>query len=455
LKTSRPRALGAAAVILAVAVPAIAGAQGVRDTRIVSPPAGGAPADGGSDNVTFSQDARRVEMMAYDSGATNLVGGDTNGVRDIFLFRRGAAEGDLNGSLERVSVSSSGAQGNGDSTNPAIDGDQRRRPHCVVFESRATNLDRADRSPDSDIYLRDTRRRRTTLVSPRLTDARNPVVDGECELVTFEARGRIYVRDLVNRKTARLAGGTNPDQQTNGKGVAYERGGQIRHQQFFVKFRSKKKGGPVVVKKGRELLVSAAGSGAPGNGVSSNPSADDNGFYVAFESTATNLCTGVCTGVSEDRNGAVSDVFRRTIDPRRAPTSDRMQMVSYSHAVDAQGDGPSNNPAMTGAGENIVFDSEAANLRESTGIQLADPNGAIRDIYYWNFPRGRKTGNVSRESRSSAERATGQAYNGGSIKPAASNRANYVGFLSVQAGDHGEANGPLIPDAFIRFLGGE
>jgi hypothetical protein len=111
---------------------------------------------------------------------------------------------------------------------------------------------------------------------------------------------------------------------------------------------------------------------------------------------------------------------------------------------------------MTGAGENVVFDSEASNLRESAGIQVADANGAIRDIYYWNFPRERPCGNVSRESRNEdpRESGTGQPYNGPSVKPAASSRANFTGFTSSQSGDSGETNGPGIPDVFVRFQGG-
>jgi hypothetical protein len=144
-----------------------------------------------------------------------------------------------------------------------------------------------------------------------------------------------------------------------------------------------------------------------------------------------------------------------------------MQMVSYSQGcsassphsrnVDAQGNGESNNPSMTGAGENVVFDSQADNLRESAGISKADPNGrAVRDIYYWNFARGRKCGNVSRESRNEDRResGTGQPYNDNSQNPSASNRANFIGFTSEQTGDSGEANGRVIPDVFTRYLGG-
>jgi len=466
--TRRAAVLACAALAGLAAVAAHGQVNGDRQTMILSAAPGGGAADGDSDNIAFSQDNREIKYIAFDSSATNLVRGDTNGKRDVFVLVR-SKRGDhasLAGRIIRVSVGPRGRQANGDSRLPSIDGQTGENPHCIVFESRATNLARGDRSPDWDIYLYDTRKKRTILVSPGIKDARTGVVDGECELVTFESRGRIYVRALHLRKTYRIARGTNPDQATNGKGVAYERNGQIYYQAYFEKFRSKKKGGPYIKKNGRERLVSANARGRRGNGVSKNPTVDDNGWYVAFESTATNLCEGGrgCPGLGTvDRNGPISDIFRRNLNPRRAPTKEHMAMASYSQGctaknpgaktVDEQGNGPSNNPAMTGAGENIVFDSEATNLRQSPSIRVADGNGPVRDVFYWNFPRKRKCGNVSRESRGEGARGTEDTLNGDAVRPAASNRANFIGFTSTLSGQVGELNGPAIPDVFVRYLG--
>lgn len=446
--TRRNRQATALVAGLALLAAASAGAKvsGKRETRIVSPPAGRASADGASDNPTFSQDQRIVRLMAFDSRAANLLPGDANGRRDVFLLRRTPRLGALDGSLSIVSVSTSGVQANGDSSNPSLDGDYRRAPRCVAFESTATNLAPADTEPDSDVFVRDLERRRTELVSVGERDARNGVVDGECDFVTFEAAGKVLVRDLEGGRTTRIATGTNPDQQTDGQGAAYERGAQIHYQAYAKLFN---RGNPIVKKVGREVLVSAGRRGR-GNGVSRNPVLDDQGWYAAFESTATNLCAGLCKGVSKDRNGAQSDVFRRTLS-RRAPTRDRMQMVSFSFGVRAQGNGPSSNPAMSGAGEFVVFDSEATNLRPSRAIRKADPNGRVRDIYLWNFPRGRKFGNVSRESRPGPK----GEFNGASVTPATSSRGNYIAFVSAQTGAAGERNGPEIVDMFMRFLGGK
>lgn len=461
-------------LVLAVVVAAGAVSAGAlyaaagRITHIASPVGGTPSADGASENSVWSQDGRDPRLFAYDSTASNLTEGDTNGTRDVFLLKRDPGEGNLGGELVRASVNSKGEGGNGPSLKPSLDGQgDKIRPHCVAFESTATNLDPKDTTGDSDIFLRELKKNKTTLVSKgNFNDAHNAKVDGECTMVVFENAGKIWGRDLrpkIKEKKGKvgqvlfIAQGTNPDIETDGKGVAYERNNQVYYQAFRFEFRRG------FVKLGKQKLVSSTPGGGPGDGTSSNPDMDDLGRYVAFESTATNLC-GDCTGVAGDRNGAVSDVFRRTIS-KEAPTKDRMQMVSYSQgcsasdpgakAVDQQGNGPSHNPVMTGAGENVIFDSESDNLKESTGILLGDPNGHVRDIFYWNFPRGRKCGNVSRESRSDAERATGQPLNGNSYNPALSQRANYIGYTSELTGEFEESNGAAIPDVFERFLGGE
>jgi hypothetical protein len=451
----------------AIAAASIYAAAG-RITHIASPIGGTPSADGPSDNAVWSQDGRDPRLFAFDSAASNLTSADTNGARDVFVLKRTPGEGNLGGTLVRASVNSAGVGGNGPSLKPSLDGQgDKVRPHCVAFESSATNLDPKDKTGDSDVYLRDVKTNKTTLVSSGdFKDAHNAKVDGECTMVVFENAGKIWGRDLrpkIKEKKGKagqilfIAQGTNPDIETDGKGVAYERSNQVYYQGFRFEFRRG------FVKLGKQKLVSSTPGGGPGNGISKNPDMDDLGRYVAFESTSSNLC-GDCTGVNGDRNGSESDVFRRTIS-REAPTSDRMQMVSYSQGcsssapssktVDQQGNGASHNPVMTGAGENIVFDSEADNLKESPAIRQGDPNGHVRDIFYWNFPRGRKCGNVSRESRSSGERAAGQALDGDSYNPAESQRANYIAFTSELTREFEESNGATIPDIFERFLGGQ
>ena len=65
---------------------------------------------------SFGADGRYV---AFPSSASNLVSGDTNGTWDIFVHDR------QTGQTYRVSVSSWGGQGNGDSYSPSISADGR------------------------------------------------------------------------------------------------------------------------------------------------------------------------------------------------------------------------------------------------------------------------------------------------------------------------------------------
>src|SRR4051794_1031677 len=472
----RPRQLVLVAALCALLVPAIAQAivVGKRQTTILSPPedSGLPPANGDSDNVAFSQDNRSVRMAAFDTTASNMVNGDNNGKRDVVIFKRSPGEGNLGGTLAIASLNSKGEQANDDSQRPRLDGSSSHEPHCVVFGSVATNLDPRDKSPDSDVFLRDLKKNKTALVSVKGSGA-HADIDNECEVVTFAGQNKIWLYDVKTKKQFQIARGIDPDMQNNGKGLAYERGGQVFYQAFqkvnrIINKRTGKRGF-IWIKVGREVLVSRNKAGQTGNAASANPTMDDNGYYVAFESAASNLCASDCVGVDEDTNGA-TDVFRRTL-PRRAgggksaPTKDFMEMVSYSCgaakagdpcSVNAQGNGPSFNAFMTGAGENIVFQSEATNLRESTSIAAADPNGPVPDIYYWNFPRERLAGNVSRESRTNEDRnqGTGQPFDGPNSKPSASNRANYIAWTSTGGKSVGDRNGTGVADIFARFLGG-
>jgi hypothetical protein len=412
------------------AVVAQAEVHGTRATAVISRNANG-PSTGGA----FSQDGRRVEYFAFSSVASNLVRRDTNGRSDIFVLHRNG----LSGSLSRVSVANGGGEANGDSANPSVDGDTAHSPHCVAFQSSATNLDPRDPSADWDIYLHDMRSGHTRLLSADApADAVSPTIDGACKIVVYESAGTIYARSLSSGHSTAIAGGTQPDQQTNGKGVAYVRDGQVWYQAF-------QRVHGQIAKRGPERIVSAAGAG-PGNGASSHPSVSDNGNYVAFESTATNLCAGACAGVSGDANGATSDVFRRTMSSG-APTHDLMEMVSYSHGSGAQGNGPSNNPVISGAGQFVVFDSASTDLRPTRdGV---DPNGPTRDIFLWNFKPSRGYANVSRESRPGVQ----GAFSTPSTQPSMSSHGNYISFVSTASGQiSGARRGE--PNVLMRFLGG-
>ena len=83
-------------------------------TERVSIASDGTQANGNIENFSISADGRYV---AFNSNASVLVPGDTNGFYDVFVRDR------QSGTLERVSVNSSGDPGNGYSGPPAISAD--------------------------------------------------------------------------------------------------------------------------------------------------------------------------------------------------------------------------------------------------------------------------------------------------------------------------------------------
>src|SRR5919107_2749968 len=110
------------------------------------------PAGQGSFEPSISANGRHV---AFSSSASDLVEGDTNGKTDIFVRDRDTdADNILDEpgavSTKRVSVSSSGTESNGFSSDASISSDGR----FVVFVSEAQNLVEGDIGY-RDVFVRD------------------------------------------------------------------------------------------------------------------------------------------------------------------------------------------------------------------------------------------------------------------------------------------------------------
>jgi hypothetical protein len=176
---------------------------------------------------------------------------------------------------------------------------------------------------------------------------------------------------------------------------------------IFRKFEHTGKGKGVQTLQGVIGLVSATSAGKAGNGASTHPTVTDDGRYVAFQTDASNLLPG-------DTNG-VTDIARADMRTGR-PSQDWVSKTKFGI-----GNGASANPVISDAGEFILFDSEASNLRPSESVK-PDPNG-VKDVFLWNAP----TRNVSLESRN----ADNGYLNSPSQHPATSSRGNYVPFESA------------------------
>jgi Tol biopolymer transport system component len=155
-------------------------------------------------SAAISADGRYV---AFYSDATNLVEGDTNNRGDIFVRDRQA------GTTERVSLSTSGTQGNHFSDQPSISADGR----YVAFESFASDLVARDTNDTKDAFVRDRQTGTTQRVSvdssgnqanssserPRISADGNFVafVSGATNLVAGDTNGSndVFVRELGDK----------------------------------------------------------------------------------------------------------------------------------------------------------------------------------------------------------------------------------------------------------------
>jgi hypothetical protein len=126
---------------------------------------------------------------------------------------------------------------------------------------------------------------------------------------------------------------------------------------------------------GETSLVSLSSNGAQGNHGAGSPAVSDDGRFVAFDSLASNFVPG-------DTNEA-RDIFYRDLDTG--------QTSRISVATDgSEGNGGSFEPAISGDGRYVVFQSSATNLVP------ADTNG-VDDV----FVHDTQTGLTSRLSVSS------------------------------------------------------
>jgi hypothetical protein len=270
--------------------------------------------DGDSYDPAISADGR---FVAFHSDAENLVSGDTNGQRDVFVRDR------LAGTTVRVSVDSAGNQATGDdSSDSAISADGR----VVAFYSGAANLVADDTNGQDDIFVHDRQTGATTRVS---VDSAGGEANGTGSYaVSLSADGRFvsfysYATNLVANDTNGYVDVFVHDRQT-----------------------------------GTTQRVSVGSAGGEANDGSYNPALSWDGRFVAFYSSASNLIAG-------DAN-AKRDVF---VHDRQAGTTQR---VSVDGAGGEANDG-SYNPTISGACRFVAFESVASDL-------VPDDNNSKRDI---------------------------------------------------------------------------
>jgi Tol biopolymer transport system component len=345
------------------------------------------------------------QYAAFYSDASNLVTGDGNSARDVFVR-------DLQtGETARVSVSSSGAEANGDSFAPAISSDGR----YVAFASAASNLVDGDTNDANDVFVRDRQANTTTRVSVGFDGSQanggsdQPSLSGDGRLVAFTSGAtNIAAGDLNGNRDAfvydRQTGAAvnisvdstgiqadldsfTPMLSANGRFVAYTSfsdnliaGDLNEGSDVFVRD----------LQANTTERVSEYTGHFEGEGDSLRPSISADGRYVAFDSDDWNLVWG-------DTNDDF-DVF----------VNDRTTTVTTRVSIDdngTQSNGASNRPSISADGRYVAYHSEASNLVPG------DTNGAT-DVFVYD----RRSGATKRVSVGGG----GTESNGDSVRPALS-----------------------------------
>jgi Tol biopolymer transport system component len=282
-------------------------------TERVSVGAGGAEGNGRSSLCSLSADGR---FVAFASTSSNLVAGDSNGVRDIFVRDRAL------GTTERVSTNGTGGAANGASGQPFISADGR----FVSFTSKASNLVPFDTNRVADIFVRDRTARTTRRVSVRSDGGQ---VDGPSSESSLSRDGRIVV--FQSLASGLVAGDTNAGSDV------------------FVHDR--------VSRATTRVSVTSGGAEAHGNsGLGEQLGISSDGRLIAFASGAGDL-------VPDDGNG-VSDVFVRD---RALGSTTRLSLSEARRS----GNGTSWRPAIAPGGRHVAFLSAASNLVpfDTNGVQ--------------------------------------------------------------------------------------
>ena len=402
------------------------------DIELVSVDSSGNQGNSNSYVPSISGDGR---FVAFESTASNLVSGDTNGTADIFVHDR------QTGTTSRVSVDSSGSQGNAASLNPSISGDGR----FVAFRSVASNLVSGDTNGNYDVFVHDRQTGTTSRVSVDSSGnegnsaSSDPSISSDGRFVAFTSFASnlvsgdtnsafdIFVHDRQTGTTSRVSvdssgnegnsASSDPSISSDGRFVVFGSfasnlvsGDTNGIYDVFVHDRQ----------TGTTSRVSVDSSGSQGNDLSYNPSISDDGRFVAFGSTASNLVSG-------DSNGKY-DVF---VHDRQTGTTSRVSVDSSGN----QGNNHSYYPSISGDNRFVAFYSDASNLVSGDTNSFGD-----------TFVHDRQTGTTSRISVDSSGNEGNSISN--NENPSISGDGRFVAFTSYASNlVSGDTNG--LPDIFV------
>ena len=236
------------------------------------------------------------------------------------------------GTVQVVSTAQDGTRGSGDSINGVVTADGS----LVAFHSAANNLTSEDTNSNADVFLK------------------------------MVSSGDIYILSTTEENVISNGRSYDPRITPDGSLVAfYSNASNLVPESYNGYYQ-------VYVKNTITWeieMVSSSSGGASGIGESTNPDISGNGRYVAFESAAANLVSG-------DTNGMV-DIFVKDL------ANGAIERVSV--ATDgSEGDQNSERAAISADGRYVVFTSYATNFK------AGDDNGH-RDVFLHDRQTGTTT----------------------------------------------------------------
>jgi Tol biopolymer transport system component len=417
-------------VFLSLASPTLAGGGAPpRSTSLVGPLGLGFNAQ--PEVISISQSGRYV---AFTSSAPDLVPHDGNGRNDVFWMDLETRR------TVRVSVATSGAEGNDRSDFPSISADGR----FVAFESLATNLVEgatngscANSPPCSDVFVNDVESGATICLSESIDDdAFDPAISADGRIVAFASAGYAGSSSAVWAVDRDLDGdGVYDDSapvleradvgRPNGMGARLSGDGR------FVAFLSSDE----VFVRDRLAQVTEMVPGA----VAFAPSLDVYWFDVSADGRFVAFATG-----DPLVPGDVDDVVDVYVFDRVALSTDWISPHGFEPHDSGSRD--SVHPAISADGRFVTFHSYARTLVPSDGNDEPDV-----------FVTDRQTGVVERASVSSSGQEG--APPGASFSPSISGDGRFVAFASGAELVPGAATGgyflrDLVSDADLACRAG-
>lgn len=343
-------------------------------TERVSISGSGEQAKGDCHQPAISANGR---FVAFNSYSNNLASGDTNGLLDIFVHDR------QTGYTERVSISGSGQQANYNSYQPSLSADGR----YVAFYSFATNLVPNDSNGKADIFVHDRQTGDTERVSISGTgqqangNSYRPSISADGQLVAFYSLASnlvpgdtnncadVFVHDRQTGATERvsISGTVRQGNKESSFGVISPDGRYVAFHSYATNLVPGDRNGQRDVfrhdrQTGETVRVSISSDGEEGNGHSGYPAISRYGKHVVFNSAASNL---VHNDTNKDHDIFLH--FMKTGNTVRLSRSD----------TGKQGNAGSACPAISPNGRLIAFESDSNNL-------VPGDKNLLKDIFVHN-----------------------------------------------------------------------